>query len=171
MQGTTNKFNLIVIGTGVAASTVAWKSHSAGWKTAVIDSRPFGGTCALRGCDPKKVLVGAAELVDTNRRMHNKGVSCRATTNFNISWPDLMQFKRTFTEPVPKNREESFSKAGIATFHGSARFTGLNTIMVIDEKSNKGNIIEGDRILIATGAMPAKLDFPGEEHVVTSDQF
>ena len=53
-----NVYDLIVIGTGVAASTVAWKCHSAGWKIAIIDSRPFGGTCNLRGCDPKKVLVG-----------------------------------------------------------------------------------------------------------------
>jgi glutathione reductase (NADPH) len=171
MQETTNKFNLIVIGTGVAASTVAWKCHSVGWSTAVIDSRPFGGTCALRGCDPKKVLVGAAELIDWNRRMKDKGVSCQVTANFNINWPDLMQFKRSFTEPVPKNREESFSKAGIAAFHGPARFTGPNTIMVIDEKSNKENIIEGHNILIATGAKPVKLDIPGQEHVVTSDQF
>lgn len=57
-------YDLIVIGTGVAASTVAWQCHSAGWKIAVIDSRPFGGTCALRGCDPKKVLVGITELID-----------------------------------------------------------------------------------------------------------
>jgi pyruvate/2-oxoglutarate dehydrogenase complex dihydrolipoamide dehydrogenase (E3) component len=50
---TDSVYDLIVIGTGVAASTVAWKCHSAGWKIAVVDSRPFGGTCALRGCDPK----------------------------------------------------------------------------------------------------------------------
>jgi glutathione reductase (NADPH) len=35
-----------------------------------------------------------------------------------------MQFKRTFTEPVPKDREDSFNKAGIITFHGNARFAG-----------------------------------------------
>ena len=59
-------FDLVVIGTGSAASTVAFRCRSAGWQVAVIDSRPFGGTCALRGCDPKKVLVGAAEVIDWN---------------------------------------------------------------------------------------------------------
>jgi len=60
----TRKFDLVVIGTGSAASTVAHECGSAGWEVAIVDSRPFGGTCALRGCDPKKVLVGAAEVVD-----------------------------------------------------------------------------------------------------------
>jgi glutathione reductase (NADPH) len=55
MSKTDSVYDLVVIGTGVAASTVAWECHSAGWKIAIIDSRPFGGTCALRGCDPKKV--------------------------------------------------------------------------------------------------------------------
>ena len=67
-------YDLIVIGTGVAASTVAWQCHSTGWKIAVIDSPPFGGTCALRGCDPKKVLVGRAELIDWHHRMESKGI-------------------------------------------------------------------------------------------------
>jgi len=171
MEHTTNTFNLIVIGTGVAASTVAWGCHSAGWKTAVIDSRPFGGTCALRGCDPKKVLVGVAELIDWNRRMQNKGLGDEVVRNLNINWPDLMHFKRTFTEPVPKNREESFSKAGIDTFHGKARFIGPNTISISDKKNNKEHIIEGEKILIATGAKPTKLNIAGEENFVTSDQF
>ena len=63
------QFDLIVIGTGTAASTVASHCRSAGWQVAIIDSRPFGGTCALRGCDPKKVLVGEAELKDWLSRM------------------------------------------------------------------------------------------------------
>lgn len=65
-------FDLIAIGTGSAASAVAYKCRAAGWNVAVIDSRPFGGTCALRGCDPKKVLVGAAELMDWNQRMKGR---------------------------------------------------------------------------------------------------
>ena len=68
-------FDLIVIGTGVAATTVAYKCKSSGWSVAIIDSRPFGGTCALRGCDPKKVLVGAAEIIESVTRMKNKGIS------------------------------------------------------------------------------------------------
>ncbi|MDQ3414530.1 MAG: FAD-dependent oxidoreductase, partial [Verrucomicrobiota bacterium] len=60
----TTKYDLVVIGTGAAASSVAYKCRAAGWEVAIVDSRPFGGTCALRGCDPKKVLVGAAELID-----------------------------------------------------------------------------------------------------------
>jgi len=68
------KFNVIAIGTGSAASTIASRCREAGWQVAVVDSRPFGGTCALRGCDPKKVLVGAAEAVDWTRRMKGKGI-------------------------------------------------------------------------------------------------
>ena len=171
MKDTTNTFELVVIGTGVAASTVAWKCHSAGWKTAIIDSRPFGGTCALRGCDPKKVLVGVAELIDWNQRMQNKGIRNEGRKNIDKDWHDLMQFKRTFTEPVPKEREESYSKAGITAFHGTAQFIASNTIRVTDNKNNNEHIIEGKNILIATGAKPAKLNIPGEEHVITSDQF
>lgn len=171
MDQTPKMFNIIVIGTGVAASTVAWECHSAGWKTAVIDSRPFGGTCALRGCDPKKVLVSVAELIDWARRMQDKGVSRKVTTEISLDWGQLMQFKRTFTEPVPKDREDSFNKAGIATFHGNARFTGPNTIRITNEGNSSDQTITSENILIATGSKPAKLNIIGEENVVTSDQF
>ena len=45
----TQKFDLVVIGTGAAASTAASRCRSAGWEVAIIDSKPFGGTCPLRG--------------------------------------------------------------------------------------------------------------------------
>src|ERR671918_380191 len=104
----TKNFDLVVIGTGAAASTVAYKCNAAGWKVAVIDSRPFGGTCALRGCDPKKVLVGAAEAVNWSARMQGKGIG---RGPLQIDWPELMRFKRTFTDPVPPRREEQFQTA------------------------------------------------------------
>ena len=66
-------YDLVVIGTGMAAQAAASR---AGWRMAVIDHLPFGGTCMLRGCDPKKVLVGAAEVIDHARRMRGKG-RCR----------------------------------------------------------------------------------------------
>jgi len=57
-------FDLIVVGTGSGGSVAVGKCVKAGWKVAQVDEKPFGGTCALRGCDPKKVLVGAAEIHD-----------------------------------------------------------------------------------------------------------
>lgn len=52
----TQPYDLIAIGTGSAASSVLSRCAEAGWNIAVIDEREFGGTCALRGCDPKKYL-------------------------------------------------------------------------------------------------------------------
>src|SRR5256886_11843942 len=52
-----------------------------GWRVAVVDDLPYGGTCALRGCDPKKVLVGAAELADWNRRMRGDRKSTRLNSS------------------------------------------------------------------------------------------
>src|SRR2546428_14187732 len=109
--------DLIVIGTGTAGSGSAYRCRRAGWHVAVVDELPYGGTCALRGCDPKKGLVGAAELADWHRRMQGRGGSGGAP----ISWPELIPFKRTFTGPVPAGREEAFQKAGVAAYHGPAR--------------------------------------------------
>jgi len=156
------QFDLIVIGTGSAASTVAHECRSAGWDVAIIDSRPFGGTCALRGCDPKKVLVGIAEIVDQVRRMNGLGVGAE---NTRIKWSELMRFKRSFTDPVPKNSERSFAKAGIAPFHGRARFVDSTTVEVGED------VLVGRYVVIATGAMPRKLGIQGEQYVTTSDQF
>jgi glutathione reductase (NADPH) len=158
----TRKFDVIAIGTGSAASAVASRCREAGWQIAIVDSRPFGGTCALRGCDPKKVLVGAAEAVDWTRRMQGKGIQA---AKLEIDWPELMRFKRSFTEPVPKRREEGFAIAGISAFHGRARFAGPTTVLVGEEA------LEGRYVVIAAGEIPADLEIPGTEHLTTSDQF
>ena len=154
-------FDLIVIGTGSGGSTAAGKCAKAGWNVAQIDSRPFGGTCALRGCDPKKVLVGAAELIDWNRRMKGNGIQSDAR----IDWQELMEFKRNFTKPVPENREKGMKKQGITPFHGRATFVDERTIQVGEET------LTADHILIAAGAKPAPLPIDGFEHLITSTEF
>jgi glutathione reductase (NADPH) len=156
------KFDVIAVGTGSAAWAVASRSRQAGWQVAMVDSRPYGGTCSLRGCDPKKVLVGAAESVDWIHRMKGKGIQA---PKLRIDWPELMRFKRSFTEPVPKRREDEIAKAGIAAFHGRARFTGPTTLRVGEET------LLGRYVVIATGQAPANLEIPGAEHLTTSDQF
>lgn len=155
------KLDLVAIGTGTAAVTTALALSGSGLKVAVIDSRPFGGTCALRGCEPKKVLVEAADAVDKVRRLNGKGI----VGSSEIEWPELMRFKRSFIDPVPGQRESRFLKAGIAGYHGHARFTGSNRLEV------DGEVLEAKHILIAPGAKPARLDLPGEDLLATSEDF
>jgi glutathione reductase (NADPH) len=154
-------YKLIVIGAGTAAMVAAMRVRAAGWSVAVIDCRPLGGTCALRGCDPKKMLVGAVHAIDHVRRMNPNGVSGDVT----INWPELMAFKRSFTGPVPDKHAQRYAEKGIDTFRGTARFTGPTTLEVGGEQ------LEGDRIMIAAGAEPAKLGISGEEHLVTNEDF
>src|SRR5437879_13810696 len=85
----------------------------------MIDKRPFGGTCALRGCDPKKVLVGAAAAVDAARLLSGKGMRPEV---FAIDWPELIRFKRTFTDPRPEPLKAKLARAGIAAFQEGAAF-------------------------------------------------
>ena len=68
-----SEYDLVVIGSGTAAMGAAIRVRAAGWRAAVVDFRPYGGTCALRGCDPKKMLVGGAEAIDHARQMACKG--------------------------------------------------------------------------------------------------
>src|SRR5947209_565711 len=158
----TKSFDVVVIGTGTAASTVASRCRAAKRTVGVIDARPFGGTCALRGCDPKKILVGAAEAIGWSRRLNGKGIH---TDNARIEWPRLMAFKRSMIADVSKSREEGFAKQGIDTFHGRATFIRPNAVSV------GADLLEARHVVVASGAKPADLRMPGSEHVVTSEQF
>lgn len=156
-------FDLVVIGSGSSAGSVASRCRAAGWTVAMIDKQPFGGTCALRGCDPKKILVGAAAALDAARGLAGKGVRADGLT---IDWAELMQFKRTFTDPYPQKREAGLVRAGIEVVHGAARFVGPSRVEVGDR------MLEAARaIVIATGARPADLPIAGREHLITSDEF
>jgi glutathione reductase (NADPH) len=108
------------------------------------------------------VLRRGAEVVEAARLMRGKGVHDAALA---IDWSRLMAFKRTFTDPVPANREKAFAEAGIAAFKGSARFLDEATVAVGDER------LRARHFVIATGAKPAPLPMSGAEHVATSDRF
>ncbi|TAN02156.1 MAG: NAD(P)/FAD-dependent oxidoreductase, partial [Rhodanobacteraceae bacterium] len=121
------KYDLIVIGSGTAANVTAFSCRKAGWTVAVIDQRPFGGTCELRGCDPKKVLIAATEVIDGFARMGQIGT---VQGDIHIDWAALQRHKRSFTDPVPERHEHAYAKHGIDAYHGRARFTGRNTVKV-----------------------------------------
>lgn len=154
-------YDLVAIGTGTAAKIVAMRARAANWRVAIIDSRPFGGTCALRGCDPKKMMIQGAKAADHAHRMRDKGVNGEVS----IDWAELMRFKRGFTESIPEKHGDMFSDKGIDAYQGEARFTGPNTLEV------DGTTLEARHVLIATGAEPATLGIPGEEHLIDNERF
>lgn len=155
------RFDVVVIGTGSAGKSTADQLTKAGKKVAIIDKLPFGGTCSQRGCDPKKILVGAAEIVARSAQMTGKGIADVPK----IDWPALMRFKKTFTDPIPERTEKSFAEAGIAAFHGVASFVSPTIVEVA------GQQLEADYFVIATGAHPAHLGIPGEELLTDSTGF
>ncbi|MDD4247474.1 MAG: NAD(P)/FAD-dependent oxidoreductase [Dysgonamonadaceae bacterium] len=155
------KFDVFIIGTGVAGTIIANKCAQNGLKTGIVDNRDYGGTCGLHGCVPKKILVGATEAVASSRNLEGKGISKAPS----IKWKELIDFKNSFTDPIPKNKEKNFKKNGISTYHGNPKFVAENQLKIDDD------IIEAKKIVIATGAIPRVLGIPGEEHALSSDDF
>ena len=155
-------YDLLVIGAGTAAMVASMRVRAAGWRVAVVDSRPLGGTCALRGCDPKKMLIGGTSAVDHARRMAGRGVAGDA----HVDWRELMAFKRSFTDPVPGKNEARYADKGIDVFRGHARFTGPSSVEI-----EGVGVMRSKHFLIASGAEPLTLGIPGEEHLVDNEGF
>lgn len=156
------KYDLIIIGSGSAAESAAFKCLANGWSVAVIDEKPIGGTCALRGCDPKKVLYGVTEAVQGVRRLKGKGIGNETPA---VKWGDLMEFKKTFTEPMSKRIENSLTGSGARIFNRRARFLGENKLEAGDVE------IEAGHFLIASGNKAARLEFDGSQYVIDNEGF
>lgn len=153
-------YDLFVIGTGEAGSTAAQICSSAGWKVAICDDNPYGGTCSLRGCNPKRTLAGAAELVYRSSGMKGKGID----TTVSIDWVELITFKNEMTGGITSMHVEQFTSAGIDMYQGYVTFTGRNEVTV------GGKVISFGKILIASGSTPRPLGIDGEQYVMTSDE-
>ena len=155
------EFDVFVIGTGTAGKSVAKECVSEGLKVAIADNREYGGTCANRGCDPKKVLVGLTEILDRAKKMKGHGI----TSMPEFSWKDLMEFKKTFTGAVPAATEKDMKALGIKMYHQSPKFLDENTLSV------EGKTVTAKKIVIATGNKAFELPIPGRELPIISDDF
>jgi glutathione reductase (NADPH) len=152
-------YDVFIIGIGVAGQTAAKICVEKGLKVAMADNRAFGGTCAIRGCDPKKVLMQFSELIYKSQLLMNHGVSKMPE----INWKDVQKFKSTFTDPVPVSTEKKLSGLGIEYYHQSPVFQDENQILV------EGKLISADTFVIATGMIPRNLNIKGNEYLSKSD--
>ena len=141
-------YDLVVVGSGTGAQAASSQMRAAGWSVALVDHRPFGGTCALRGCDPKRVLMSGGEAIDAQTRMRGHGVTGEAR----IDWRDLMMFKRSFTDAVLLRHGEQPLARAILQRVGSRAVPGLGQKLLNRmELSNRSpgciELPEGDRAM------------------------
>lgn len=154
------RYDLVVIGGGNTGLTAATRVAEAGRKVALVDKGPVGGLCSLAGCNPKKVLVRATEVLDEVRRAKEHGID---VGSIDIDWERVWRRKHSFTDPVPEETEESLAKSGVERIRGLARFVSPDTLMASDEE------LRADGFIIATGSSPRRLTFPGADLVRTTD--
>ncbi|EGB14377.1 FAD-dependent pyridine nucleotide-disulfide oxidoreductase [Pseudodesulfovibrio mercurii] len=159
---TRQTFDVIVIGSGPAGGIVARRLGDAGLDVAVVEKDGWGGVCPLRGCEPKKTLADMAHEVVRVRDMAAHGVA----GTVRVDWSALMRYKHSVIDPIAGRVFDSFHGRGITTFHGRARFTGPDTVEVDDLGP-----LTARHIVVAAGAVTRPLGIPGEELLLTSDQF
>jgi glutathione reductase (NADPH) len=153
-------YDFIVLGSGNAGSAAAWVANEAGKSVAMIESWDVGGTCALRGCVPKKIYVAAAETLDAIARASEHHI---AVGPAKLDWPALLARKQGLIRDDPAAFEKGFIANGYDVIHGAAKFTGANELAV------GGDAYRFKQILVATGSKARSLPIPGFEHTIPSD--
>ena len=154
-------FDVFVIGGGPAGQTLAEKCAAGGLRVGITEYRGYGGTCALRGCDPKRILVTRSMLVQDAHNLDGHGIDGVPTFN----WRDSRAAVKAIIDPIPGKAEESLRGEGIEVFTGQARFVGEHELEV------GGARIRAEHIIIASGQRPAPLAVPGGAFAKTSDDF
>lgn len=155
----TKHYNVFVIGSGIAGQTAAEACAKNKLTVAITDNREYGGTCANRGCDPKKVMLQFSSLLEQSNRLHHLGVSKLPK----INWKQVQDFKQEFTQKVPVSIEDRLKQLNIDLYHQSPVFLSEHEITV------GGKSITADYFIIATGQIPRALKIKGKKYLETSD--
>jgi len=154
-------YDIILIGTGQATGTVVGPLLERGNRIAVIEGGRFGGTCVNYGCSPTKTLVASARAAHMARRGPDFGVM---TGEIEIDFAKAMSRAHDLRDSWSNGMEDWLSNTdGVTVYKDWGEFTGPHTVRAGDEE------IEGERILIHTGARARKLDVPGIDTVDAMD--
>ncbi len=155
-------YDLFTIGAGsggVRASRVA-AAHGA--KVAIAEEHRIGGTCVIRGCVPKKMLVYGAHFAEDIEDCRKFGWTIEKAR---FDWPTLRDNVLADVDRLNGLYTETLENHDVAIFHEKARLTGEHEITLAS-----GAVVTAKHILIATGATPRVPDCPGHEHGITSNE-
>lgn len=150
-------FDAIVVGAGQAGPSLAVRLAGAGWKTALVERKLFGGTCVNTGCTPTKAMVASAHAAHLARRGRDFGFQTGEIT------VDMRAVKARKDAIVEKSRSsvEKWLRdtANCTVFAGSAAFESKNALRVGED------VLEASHILLNVGARPTVPHMPGVEAV------
>lgn len=155
-------YDLFVIGAGSGGVRAARIASSHGARVAVAEEYRVGGTCVIRGCVPKKLLVYgshfAEDLADAQRFGWN-------TTGATFDWPTLRDNVASEVDRLEGLYGQTLGNAKVEIFRQRAVIAGPNLVRLAD-----GTEVSAANILIATGAWPSIPDIPGAEFGITSNE-
>ena len=156
-------FDLFVIGGGSGGVRAARIAAQHGATVALAECDRFGGTCVIRGCVPKKLLVYASRFGDEFADARGFGWTSGEAT---FDWPTLIANKDREIHRLEQIYEGNLKARGVVTFTVRARLDGPGAVKLAD-----GRRITARTILIATGGRPSRYgDIPGAAHIVTSNE-
>ncbi len=162
MNNSNKIYDLVVIGAGSGGVRAARISASYGAKVAVIEEDRPGGTCVLRGCIPKKLMVYASEF---NKQMSDAKKYGWKIDECSHDWDLLNKSLKEELDRLAGIYDNILKNSGCTIIKGFAKFISPTKVKVDD------NIIEGKKILIATGGHSWIPDISGvKEHAITSNE-
>ncbi len=161
------QFDLIVVGAGSGGLAAAKRAASYGAKVAIIEVNQVGGTCVIRGCVPKKLMVYAAKSKKNMTSSEGYGLKSEGISfDSNI----LLKNIREEVSRLSNLHKNSLDKLKVTVFEGLGRFISQNELEIICPKTKKIlNKISSKKILISVGGKPKKLNIPGIDLAWTSD--
>lgn len=161
------QFDLIVVGAGSGGLAAAKRAASYGAKVAIIEVNKIGGTCVIRGCVPKKLMVYAAK---SNKNMTSSEGYGLKSEGISFESNILLKNVREEVSRLSDLHKNSLNKLNVTVFEGLGRFTTQNELEIICPKTKKIiNKLSSKKILISVGGKPKKLNIPGKDLAWTSD--
>jgi glutathione reductase (NADPH) len=155
------RFDLIVLGAGSGGLSMAQHAASLGARVALLDAGALGGTCVNRGCVPKKVMWYAAQMAEMHRLAADIGFE---TAPMRLDWARFRQLRNGYIAGIRQRYAMRLDTAGISVIPEAARLLSSDTVI-----TPQGLRISAPHMVIATGAQPRRLDLPGFELGMLSD--
>ncbi|GBQ06913.1 glutathione reductase [Saccharibacter floricola DSM 15669] len=166
----TQDVDLFVIGAGSGGVRCARIAAQHGARVAVAERRHWGGTCVNLGCVPKKLMVYAAE---TGRTLDDAPSYGWEVTKPAHNWSRFIEAKDAEIKRLNGIYVSMLEKAGVTLYTGDARLIDAHTVEVGPSAlapEAPVQRIKAKRIVLATGSVPIKLDIPGADYAITSDE-